>query len=173
LERARDAALASEQVRWHLLKKRHAVVSVDLIRGPQEEKITSNLARVVVYSYTDDLVLNVQVDLHDFQVISVSESHDQPPLSPEELDHAIQLATADSRIAGWCTAELSATGILVTQRRGDDGQRDRPERQHREVLVLFGFPNERSPDYSCLVDLSNDTILEVEHLAGTPRGSAI
>jgi hypothetical protein len=160
-EWARDAVLANEQVRHLLQHKRYAVVGMDLLNVPSNDKITHTLSRLIIYNYTDDLALDVRVDLHNLQIISVAQLRYQPPLSFKELDHAIQLAKEDDRMSGWLTAELRATGILVTQPENNQ------DRQHREVLVLFASPNERSSQYWALVDLSNDTSRKVGQVAET------
>jgi hypothetical protein len=180
-DRAKDALRASEQIRHNLLNKRHAVIGMHLIDGPNDYKVQPNIA-LDIYNYTDDLVLNVRVDLHDLQVTSIKQARYQPPLSPQELDCAIQLAAGNERIAGWLTSRrwagwltsrrwagwltsrrrmvLEATGIQVTLQGNDH------DRLHRQVLVLFAPPNERSATYWSLVDLSSDTVREIGLVGG-------
>jgi len=157
--------LSSEQVQDCLRKKKHVVIGVDLMRGPKDFGVRRRLGRVIIYNYTDHIVLDVQVDLKDFQIISVSRLADQPPLGSEELDRAIKVAKENETIAEWVTDDLTPTGILVTQRRNDEGGHDKPHPQRREVLVFFGHPNERSSRYWCLVDLSDDTVREEGRVA--------
>jgi hypothetical protein len=161
LKRAQDAALYSEQVQKFLQgNKRYAPIGVDVVRDPNVDKTTFALARLVIYNYTDDLALEVRINLNDFQITSVTRSRYQPPLSPQELDHAIELATSDNRIAGWLTPEIAASAILANKE-------DDLDRLQREVLVLFGSPNARSSQFWCLVDLSDDTIREVGQVPDT------
>jgi hypothetical protein len=153
--RAKDAVIADEQVRPHLINKNYGLVSIQVVRGPNDSKQEPTLARLVIYNYTDDLTLDVYFSFHDLRVTSVKEARYQPPLSPQELNHAIQIAKGDEKITEWLTPHLTATGIQVTEPRTDQ------EGPYRQVMVLLGAAEDSSARFWCLVNLSKGTVCQV------------
>jgi hypothetical protein len=152
LDRALQSAIGYGGVQERLAGKKYASIDVHFVREPSSPKRGHDLARVVVYNYTDDLALEVEIDPLNLEVKSINETRSQPPLSSEELDRAIRLASRNQQVAVWLSSGLVAKSILITQ----EGTGP-----HRTVLVLISESEDRNARYWCVVDLSAEAITEI------------
>jgi hypothetical protein len=158
------ATLGSDQVREALKGKRYAVISIDFDHTRFDQKGNPVNAQVVLFNYTDDVSIHILTELSAFQVTSVSPVLHHPPLTTEELQQAIRLASADERVKPHLSPEMTATGIRMSDEDRDLGE---PSRQ---VLVLFGHDDQREAELWSLVDLSADAVRDAGGARDAVRG---
>jgi len=158
--RLRKAAESDRRVAT-LLGKRWAFIDAD--RLPPEGKIsfgccreTSNIARLVYYSYSQNVAIEVR--LKETAVLSVSPLEGyQPPEGQQDVQRGIELARADPRLAGKVD-QLQGHGLLMQPDRGLF--RNEPGYSHRTIWITFSKGQDGDPKYWAVVDLTDDTVLE-------------
>lgn len=144
-----------------LLGSRWAFIDADRI--PPEGKIsfgccrhTINLTRLVYYSYSQNVAVEVQ--LKDTNVLSVSRREGyQPPEGQQDVQRGIELAKADPRLAGK-VEQLQGHGLLMQPDRGFF--RNDPGYAHRTIWITFSQGQDGDPKYWAVVDLTEDKVLE-------------
>jgi hypothetical protein len=155
VQRAQTVAMAHKEVQGLLDGKKYIPVGASLIETEDKSARPNRQVLFVFYDYTDNLALEVLLDRNAEKVARVTRAPYQPPPTSEEIDQAITLARQDNRLAGKLTENLEGTAILVSP-----ADPDHPQSSHRQFDVRFGYPDERLPRYSALVDLSTQTVLE-------------
>ncbi|WP_157651878.1 hypothetical protein [Burkholderia ubonensis] len=155
LERAKGAVMVSDKVRPFLEGKNFGLICFGFARNPADLKKEPPSIHMTIYNYTDDIALDIIFNVHNFFVTSVKEEKYQPPLSPQELEHAIAVTKRHPKITEWLTRDVVPNAILVTNQ-GEDSYR-----QHRLVLVLWRAEDEPSSRYWALVDLSRDVVRDI------------
>lgn len=161
-ERVVDAALADGRVRERLARSRYRVIAADYRedKAPEGEPVP-RLAEVGAYDYDRDGLVVAVVDLRAGAVLEVFEREGAaPPISPEELEEARELA---SRAPG-VQEVLSAPGAQVVAfptpsyafeaRRGAE--------RHRGCALYLGGPDTR--EIGVVVDLSARELVPDEEL---------
>ncbi len=136
---------------------------IDADRLPPEGKIsfgccrhTSNLTRLVYYSYSQNVALEVQ--MKETNVLSVSRLEGyQPPEGRQDVQRGIELARADPRLAGK-VEQLQGHGLLMQPDRGFF--RNDPGYAHRTIWITFSQGENGDPKYWAVVDLTEDKVLE-------------
>lgn len=144
-----------------LLGSRWAFIDADRI--PPEGKIsfgccrhTTNLTRLVYYSYSQNVAVEVQ--MKDTNVLSVSRREGyQPPEGQQDVQRGIELAKADPRLAGK-VEQLQGHGLLMQPDRGFF--RNDPGYAHRTIWITFSQGQDGDPKYWAVVDLTEDKVLE-------------
>ncbi|OQW31772.1 MAG: hypothetical protein A4E19_00155 [Nitrospira sp. SG-bin1] len=144
-----------------LLGSRWAFIDADRI--PPEGKLsfgccrhTSNLARLVYYSYSQNVALEVQ--MKETNVLSVSRLDGyQPPEGRQDVQRGIELARADPRLAGK-VEQLQGHGLLMQPDHGFF--RNDPGYAHRTIWITFSHGQDGDPKYWAVVDLTEDKVLE-------------
>ena len=144
-----------------LLGSRWAFIDADRI--PPEGKIsfgccrhTTDLIRLVYYSYSQNVA--VEVHMKEANVLSISRHEGyQPPEGRQDVQRGIELAKADSRLAGK-VEQLQGHGLLMQPDRGFF--RDDPGYAHRTIWITFSQGQDGDPKYWAVVDLTQDKVLE-------------
>lgn len=154
--RAAELALASEGVRRELDGKRHGVLWV---RSYSLDHRTE-YPLVVIYNYTDDVVVEAVVDLTTTTVLEVGVDRSQPPLTDAELTRALDLVRDDGRLAEGGIDPGSGMGLVV-----EEVDFRSPRYGHRLVDLRFGPENRRLPAAFAIVDLSGLEVVRTGFLA--------
>lgn len=144
-----------------LLGKRWTFIDAD--RLPPEGKVSfgccrdvSSMARLVYYSYSQNVAVDVR--LKETAVLSVSRLDGyQPPEGKQDVQRGIELAKADSRLAGKVD-QLQGHGLLMQPDRGFF--RNEPGYAHRTIWITFSKGEDGDPKYWAVVDLTDEKVLE-------------
>jgi hypothetical protein len=121
--------------------------------------------RLMFYSYTNDVAVDVEMKGDDVISIMRRERSYLPPEGEEEMQQAIALARKDSRIPGGLP-QLDGHAILMQP--GDGLLWNEPGYGHRVFWVTFSQGLSGNPEYWAVVDLSAQTVLKVEQEAAHP-----
>ena len=117
---------------------------------------TTNLTRLVYYSYSQNIA--VEVHMKGTNVLSVSRLEGyQPPEGRQDVQRGIELAKADPRLAGK-VEQLQGHGLLMQPDRGFF--RNDPGYAHRTIWITFSQGQDGDPKYWAVVDLTEDKVLE-------------
>jgi hypothetical protein len=156
-ERIRAAVLEHGAVRDHLAGVRFEWIGVSALDEKHEQDGGGALL-AILYSYRDDRAIEVRLDRNGETIHDVSVLPYQPPPTEEEIQRAVELAAADSRLAERLSKDehLVGTAILVSP----SDQRS-PSFGHRTFDVRFGYPSERLPRFMAMVDLSREAVVSV------------
>lgn len=156
----RKSAESDRQV-MPLLGSRWAFIDAD--RLPPEGKIsfgccrlTTNLVRLVYYSYSQNVAIEVRMKESDVLSVARLEGY-QPPEGQQDIQRGIELAKADSRLAGK-VEQLQGHGLLMQPDRGFF--RNDPGYAHRTIWITFSKGQDGDPKYWAVVDLTEDKVLE-------------
>jgi hypothetical protein len=136
---------------------------VDADRMPPEGKIafgccrhTIGVTRLMYYSYGQNVA--VEALMKETKVLSVSRVEGyQPPEGQQDVQRGIELAKADSRLAGRVD-QLHGHGLLMQPDRGVF--RNDPGYAHRTIWITFSKGEDGDPKYWAVVDLTEDKVLE-------------
>ncbi|GAA2753158.1 hypothetical protein [Kitasatospora cinereorecta] len=148
--RAAELALASEDVNGHLAGRRHQLIGV----GSAADNREVEYPLVVVYDYTENVVLEVGVDLQTGRVRGVARRHYQPVLSAEEERQAVELVREDGRLADHVGDPAAGAGLIV-----EDVNIRSPRYRHRLVDLRFGPRTRRLPAAYAIVDLTDRDVV--------------
>jgi hypothetical protein len=154
-ERGRQAAelaLASERVVRELEGDRYEVMGVGTISLDRR----SEYPLVVIYNYTDDMVLEAVVDLAGATVLDVTLKQYQPALAASELRRALDLVRRDARLAQAGVDVDTGTGLVV-----EDENFKSPRYRHRLVDLRFGPHDSRLPTAWAIVDLTSEDVARI------------
>jgi hypothetical protein len=117
---------------------------------------TTNLTRLVYYSYSQNVA--VEVHMKETNVLSVSRLEGyQPPEGQQDVLRGIELAKADPRLAGK-VEQLQGHGLLMQPDRGFF--RNDPGYTHRTMWITFSTGEDGDPKYWAVVDLTDDRVLD-------------
>jgi hypothetical protein len=148
--RALELAMASEDVRRELEGKRYEVMGVGLRSLDRETEHPV----VVIYNYTDDVVIEAFVDLAENRLLRLASEDYQPPLSASELSQALELVRRDRRLAEAGIDVDTGVGLVV-----EEPNFRSPTYRHRLVDLRFGPEHRRIPTAWAIVDLSSQELL--------------
>jgi hypothetical protein len=124
-------------------------------RNQGEETSPAGLL-AVLYSYTDNVAIEIRLDAAGREIGDVARRAYQPPPTEEEIRRAIEIAQADSRLADQVTSDLEGSAILVSP-----ADPQSPNYNHRQFDVRFACPSEPLPRFMAMVDLSRERVLSV------------
>jgi hypothetical protein len=153
-DRARQAtelALASERLRRDLEGKRYEIMGV----GMRSLDRRTEYPLVVIYNYTNDIVLEAMVDLTGRTVLEVKTERYQPPLAAVELSRALDLLSQDGRLHRRGIDVNTGTGIVVEEENFRS-----PRHGHRLVDLRFGPEDRRLPTAWAIVDLTSQEVVK-------------
>ena len=136
---------------------------IDADRLPPEGKVsfgccrdTARLIRLVYYSYSNNVA--VEVRMKEMNVFSTARLEGYlPPEGPQDLQRGIELARADSRLAGKVQS-LEGHGLLMQPDRGFF--KNDPGYEHRIMWITFSQGQDGDPKYWAVVDLTEDKVLD-------------
>ncbi|XVV00726.1 hypothetical protein ACQPW3_25255 [Actinosynnema sp. CA-248983] len=149
--RAVDAALSSERVTGKLDGKRYEVLEV----GTRALDRQTDYPLVIIYNYTDNVVVEATIDPIRRAVHDVRESHYQPPLAASEQSQALELVRDDGRLPDAGIDVDTGVGLIV-----EDVNFRSPRYQHRLVDLRFGPENRYLPTAFAIVDLSDREVVQ-------------
>ncbi|MFI6412075.1 hypothetical protein [Streptomyces sp. NPDC050585] len=150
LNRAVDVALASDRATRKLQAKRYEVLQV----GTRALDRQTDYPLVVIYNYTDDVVLEVTVDAVRRSVHEVTVEHYQPALTDSEESRALELVRDDGRLAEAGIDVGTGVGLVI-----EDVDLRSPRCGHRLVDLRFGPEDHYLPRAFALVDLSEGDVV--------------
>jgi hypothetical protein len=159
-ERVRALVLEHNQVQ-DLRGKRYVWIGISVLddkpvrRGPAEEPSPVGLL-AVLYSYTDNVAIEVRLDAAGREISDVARVAYQPPPIEEEIRRAIDMARADPRLAEQITSDLEGSAILVSP-----ADPRAVNYNHRQFDVRFACPGEPLPRFMAMVDLSHERVVSV------------
>jgi hypothetical protein len=116
---------------------------------------------VVVYNYSDDVVLECVIDPLCRNVIEVNERRDQPPLTGAEQSQALEIVRRDGRLPEAGIDLATGVGLIV-----EEANTRSPHHGHRLVDLRFGPEDRYLPTAFAIVDLS---ALEVARIGLLPE----
>jgi hypothetical protein len=152
-----ERALANDAVHKRLAEIRWQRIGASRIGERAKGETVQYL--VVVYDYGSNLAVEITIDAESGRVVDISESRSQPVIVAAEIDRAVELARADSRLRDIDLTQLESMTIQVApEELPEAGQ------NHRIVEVLFGCRGDRLPRHRAWVDLSTEQVLR----AGAP-----
>ena len=145
-----DLALASERVTRELERKRYEVMGVGLKSLDRDREYPL----VVIYNYTDDVVLEAMLDLDEGALLEVTLERYQPLLAASEESQALEMVREDGRLPEAGIDVDTGVGIGV-----EEVNYRSPRYGHRLVDLRFGPPDRRSPTAFAIVDLSGQEVV--------------
>ncbi|HEX6384615.1 MAG TPA: hypothetical protein VF177_08100 [Anaerolineae bacterium] len=163
--RVREVVLRHERLQKLLADRRYFPIGATLRTSKDPD--AGSVLLFVLYDYDENQTIEVAMDRDSLEVTDVTTASYQPAPVQEELDHAIDLARQDEKLAGRLTDDLVGMALLVTIDDPED-----PLYNHRLFDVRFGRPDERLPRYEALVDLSTETVVHSGVVAGLRGGNA-
>jgi hypothetical protein len=170
-ERVVEVALGDEQVRGRLAGVRYRVLTTDYRedKAPDGEEVP-RLAEVGIYDYQGDVLVVAAVDLRRGEVTEVFERQGTaPPISPEELEEAREIAARTPGIAAALGHARSQVVAFVTPsyafeaRPGAEG--------HRGCAIYAKGPE---GEVSAVVDLTAQKVVpddELPEILRSDRGT--
>jgi hypothetical protein len=146
-------ALGVQKIRERLNRGR--CLPIGISRRGEEAKGERRTYLVVAYDYSADVTVEMTLD-DQGELLGINDERYQPPPIESEIEHAIDLARSDSRLASRIEG-LAASAIPFSGPNNEFANR-------RVLEVLFGCRADRLPKYRAWVDLSKETVL---HAGGT------
>ena len=140
-----DSALAADMVTRRLESKRYHVLEV----GTRSMDRQTEYPLVIIYNYTDDVVVEAMIDPIRRAVLEVNETRYQPPLADFEQNQALEIVRDDGRLAEAGIDVATGVGLIV-----EDVNFRSPRHGHRLVDLRFGPANRYLPTAFAIVDLS-------------------
>jgi hypothetical protein len=150
--RASAVALESVRVAGLLDGKRHAVLGV----GMRSLDRSREVPVVTIYNYTDDLALEVLIDVDAREVLAVSAASAVPALAAAEQSRALDIVRRDGRLTESGVDVDTGTGIILEEVNFGD-----PRHGHRLVDLRFRPRQHRVPPAFAVVDLSAEELVTV------------
>jgi hypothetical protein len=145
-----DSALASDRVTRKLQGKRYQVLEV----GTWALDRQTDYPLVIIYNYTDDVVLEAMIDPVRRAVQEVSVERYQPPLTTSEQSQALEMVRDDGRLSEAGIDVDTGVGLIV-----EDVNFRSPRYGHRLVDLRFGPANRRLPTAFVIVDLTSGDVV--------------
>ncbi|MFJ8635312.1 hypothetical protein [Streptomyces sp. NPDC093568] len=148
-------ALADDRVRRVLEGKRHAVLGATTLLDDKRRGAARTL--LFLYDYSDNHAYEVSLSgpIETLKVAEVRRLEGQPPLSDEEIEHALRIARADVRVAGQLRDGDIGFVLLTSDVEPGDRHYGR-----RRAYVGFGPADERLPRVRAIVDLGDESVVE-------------
>lgn len=147
-----DLALSSESVSRELEGKRYEIMGV----GLRSLDRYTEYPLVVIYNYTDDVVLEALVDLVGTTTLKVTLERYQPPLAPFEQSRALDMVRDDCRLPEAGINIDTGMGLIV-----DEENFRSPRYGHRLVDLRFGPADRRLPTAWAIVDLTDEELISI------------
>jgi hypothetical protein len=147
---ALELALASEGVRQELEGKRYEALCV----GSRSLDRQTDYPLVIIYDYTDDVVVEAMVDLAAEMVLEVRVERYQPRLAATEESQALDLVREDGQLFDAGIDVDTGSGLVV-----EEANFRSPHFGHRLVDLRFAPANRRLPTAFAIVDLSDRTVV--------------
>lgn len=165
LDEIRERVFAHERLR-RMRRGRFTEIGAGL-RGKREadERLT---VLHVVWDHDAHVSIETTLDAETLEVLDVLESTDQPAPTQEEIDRAVEIATADERLARDTQQDDGLVGMALLASPVDPQD---PLFGHRIFDVRMVCPEERLPRASALVDLTDETVLRVGDPCSHPDNS--
>jgi hypothetical protein len=145
-QQAVDVALASDRTAGKLEGKRYEVLEV----GTRSLDRQTDYPLVIIYNYTDDVVIEVTIDQVRRAVHDVTVERYQPALTASEQSQALEMVRDDGRLPEADIDITTGVGLIV-----EDVDIRCPRYGHRLVDLRFGPENRYLPTAFAIVDLSN------------------
>ncbi|WP_371483456.1 hypothetical protein [Kitasatospora sp. NBC_00315] len=161
--RAAELALQSEDVTRELTERRYEVIGV----GSAATGRDAEYPLVIIYDYTENLAVEVAVDLDAGAVREVRRRRYQPQLSASEERRAIELVRQDGRLSAHGSDLESGSGILV-----EDVDFRSPRHGHRLLDLRFGPRTRRLPSAFAVVDLTDRDVVRAGPVPGAHGGAS-
>ena len=149
-QQAVDSALASDRVTRNLEGKRYQVLEVGTLSLDRQ----TEYLLVIIYNYTDDVVLEVAIDPSRRAVRELEEKRYQPPLAASEQSQALEMVRDDGRLPKAGIDVASGVGLVV-----EDVNFRSPRHGHRLVDLRFGPADRYLPMAVAIVDLSGREVV--------------
>ncbi len=144
-----------------LLGERWGFIEAD--RVPPDNKVSFGccrrdqaVTRLLYYSYSHNSAVDVRMTETGVLSAGRAESY-LPPEGPQDIQRGIELARADSRLAGK-VQQLEGHGLLMQPDRGFF--RNDPGFAHRVIWITFSEGQDGDPKYWAVVDLTEDRVLD-------------
>ncbi len=156
----RRTAEADARVRA-LLGTRWGFIDADLMPSPSKMtfgccRLQARFTRLTYFSYSHNVA--VEVTLKDGTELQASRTERYlPPEGPQDVQRGIELARADSRLAGK-VRDLQGHGLLMQPDRGFF--KNDPGYGHRVMWITFSQGVGGDPKYWAQVDLTDDRVLD-------------
>jgi hypothetical protein len=145
-----DVARASDAVMSNLEGKRYDVLEV----GTRSLDRQTDYPLVIIYNYTDDVVVEATVDPARRAVLEVSVERYQPPVTDSELRQALELVRDDGQLSEAGVDIDTGVGLIV-----EDVNFRNPRYGHRLVDLRFGPADRYVPTAFAIVDLSSREVV--------------
>jgi hypothetical protein len=145
-----DSALATDRVTGRLDGKRYEVLEV----GTQARDRQTDYSLVIIYNYSDDVVVEAVIDPVRRAVLEVSEKRYQPLLADAEQSRALDLVRDDGRLPEAGIDVGTGVGLIV-----EDVNFRSPRYGHRLVDLRFGPADRYLPTAFAIVDLSDREVV--------------
>jgi hypothetical protein len=145
-----DWALASDRITPKLQGKRYEVLEV----GTRSLDRQTDHPLVIIYNYTDDVVVEAMIDPVRRAVHEVSVERYQPLLTPSEQSQALEMVRDDGRLTEAGIDVATGVGLIV-----EDVNFRSPRYGHRLVDLRFGPANRYLPTAFAIVDLSGREVV--------------
>jgi hypothetical protein len=152
-ERDRQAAamaLGAESILRELEGKRYEVMGV----GVRSLDKQTEYSVVVIYNYTDDVVVEASVDPAGDRVTDVKLERYQPPVADSEVRAARELVGQHGHLFDAAVDVDTGEGIIVEEENFRS-----PRYGHRLVDLRFGPPDRRLPSAWAIVDLTDQQVI--------------
>lgn len=146
-----DVALASEAVASNFREKRYEVLEI----GTRSLDRETDFPLVIIYDYTDDVVVEAMVDPARKSVLDVSVKRYQPPVSDAEHREALAILGAENSLSDAGIDLDPAVSLIV-----EDVNFQSPRFGHRVVDLRFGPADRYVPTAFAIVDLSNREVVK-------------
>ena len=150
-----DVSLRDDRVREVIGVERPTSILVSAIEARDREE--PPLLRCSLFSCSALRSVDVVLIRGEMTVIEVTESHVQPPPTPEEIYLAVDLGSRALGIELDANANLVGHAIVVTRVDPSD-----PHFACRLADVRYGDPAMRLPRFRALVDLCDQTVLDAD-----------
>jgi hypothetical protein len=147
-----DVALATDSVTSNLDGKRYEVLEV----GTRSLDRQTDYPLVIIYNYTDDVVVEVTVDPDRRAVLEVREERYQPPLTDSELSQALEMVRDDGQLSDAGIDVDTGVGLIV-----EDVNFRSSRYSHRFVDLRFGPADRYVPTAFAIVDLSRREVVRI------------
>ncbi|MFF3224038.1 hypothetical protein ACFYV7_14690 [Nocardia suismassiliense] len=154
---APEVALSQAGVNDLLDGKRYEIISV----GTRFLDRDTEYPVVVIYNYSDDVVIEAIVDVTTRSLVELHETLNQPAMSEVEEARAIELVRRDGRLAEHGVDVDTGAGLIV-----EDVNFHSSRYRHRLVDLRFGPADRRVPTAFAIVDLSAEDVAEVGLIPG-------
>lgn len=149
-QQAVDSALSSDRVAQKLDGKRYQVLEV----GTQSLDRQTEYPLVIIYNYTDDVVVEAVIDPIGRSILELNEQRYQPPLAATEQGQALEMVRDDGRLSEAGIDIANGVGLIV-----EDVNSRSPRYGHRLVDLRFGPANRYLPTAFAIVDLSGQEVV--------------